>query len=72
VVRRAKLQGIRLHDLRHSFAAVGAGTGFGLPIIGKLLGHRDLETTARYAHLDAEPLRVAVDRIADHMASAIG
>jgi integrase len=72
VVRRARLEGVRLHDLRHSFAAVGAGSGFGLPIIGKLLGHRDLETTARYAHLDAEPLRVAVDRIADHMASAIG
>jgi len=44
----------------------------GLPIIGKLLGHRDVETTARYAHVDAEPLRVAANLIADQLAAALG
>ena len=72
VSARAGLEGLRLHDLRHSFAAVGAGSGLGLPIIGKLLGHRNPETTARYAHVDAEPLRIAANRIADQLAAAIG
>ena len=39
VSRRAKLDGVRLHDLRHTYASVGAGGGLGLPVIGKLLGH---------------------------------
>ena len=53
----------RLHDFRHSFASVGVGGGMGLPIIGKLLGHSQAATTHRYAHLDADPLRRAVDTI---------
>ena len=72
VTKRAGLDGVRLHDLRHSFAAVGAGSGLGLPVIGKLLGHRNVETTARYAHVDANPLRVAANRIADQLADAMG
>jgi integrase len=39
VTKRAGLEGVRIHDLRHSFASLGAGSGLGLPIIGKLLGH---------------------------------
>jgi len=69
--RAADLQGLRLHDLRHSFASVGAGSGLGLPIIGKLLGHGDVKTTARYAHLDADPLRRANDLIGHAIASAM-
>ncbi len=56
-------QAFRLHDCRHSFASTGVGSGMGLPIIGKLLGHSQPATTARYAHLDADPLRRAVDTI---------
>ena len=64
VVRRhAGLEGIRLHDLRHNFAAFGAGGGLGLPIIGKLLGHSQPQTTARYAHLDSDPWRRAANTI---------
>ena len=63
IIRAAGLEGLRIHDLRHSFASVGAGTSLGLPIIGKLLGHSQPTTTARYAHLDADPLRRAADRI---------
>jgi integrase len=63
VTRAAGLEGVRLHDLRHSFASFGAGASLGLPIIGKLLGHSQPATTARYAHLDADPMRRAVESI---------
>jgi integrase len=63
ITKAAGLDGLRLHDLRHSFASLGAGGGLGLPIVGKLLGHSQPSTTAKYAHLDADPLRRAVDSI---------
>ncbi len=71
VRRVAGLDGVRLHDLRHSFASVGAGASMGLPIIGKLLGHSQPQTTARYAHLDADPLRRAVDTIGATITAAM-
>ena len=64
ITRQAGLEGLRIHDLRHSFASFGAGGGMGLPIVGKLLGHANATTTARYAHLDADPLRRASNAIA--------
>jgi integrase len=72
VSKRAGLDGVRLHDLRHTHASVGAGAGLGLPIIGKLLGHSQASTTQRYAHLDADPLRRASEQIASHIAAAMG
>ncbi len=72
LVAYAKLEGVRIHDLRHTHASVGAGAGLGLPIIGKLLGHRHAETTARYAHLDADPLRKASNQIAETILAAMG
>lgn len=53
----------RLHDLRHSFASVPAAEGSSLPIIGALLGHTQPQTTARYAHLAADPLKEAAARV---------
>ena len=72
VATRADLEGVRLHDLRHTHASIGAGAGLGLPIIGKLLGHTQPSTTARYAHLDADPLRSASEAIAVRIAAAMG
>jgi integrase len=67
----AGLKGVRLHDLRHSFASVGAAGGLSLPIIGALLGHKDATTTARYAHLSADPLRAANDVVGAKIAAAM-
>ncbi|WP_022729412.1 tyrosine-type recombinase/integrase [Fodinicurvata sediminis] len=63
---------LRLHDLRHSFASVGAGAGLSLPIIGKLLGHQQVATTARYAHLAADPVQQAADLIGNRLSDAMG
>jgi integrase len=71
VSRAAGLEGVRIHDLRHSFASFGAGASLGLPIIGRLLGHSQPSTTARYAHLDADPMRRAVDTIGETIAAAM-
>jgi integrase len=72
VTQEAGLTGLRVHDLRHNFAAFGAGGGMGLPIIGKLLGHTQASTTQRYAHLDADPLRRAADAIGHSLIAAMG
>ncbi len=71
VTRRAGLEGVRIHDLRHSFASIGAGSGVGLPILAGLLGHAQVQTTQRYAHLAASPLRQAADVIADAISEAM-
>ncbi len=72
VTRAAGLEGLRLHDLRHSFASIGAGGGLGLPVIGKLLGHSQAATTHRYAHLDSDPMRRAVETIGATISAAMG
>jgi integrase len=71
VTKAASLPGLRIHDLRHSFASIGAGAGLGLPIVGKLLGHTQAATTQRYAHLDADPIRRAADAIGVTIAAAL-
>lgn len=67
----AKIQGVRLHDLRHSYASVGAAGGLSLPVIGALLGHSQPSTTARYAHLAASPLHDAADQIGARILAAL-
>jgi integrase len=59
----AKLPGVRLHDIRHTYATILASSGLSLPVIGKLLGHTTPVTTARYAHLTDDPLRQATERV---------
>ena len=63
ICKAAQLTGVRVHDLRHSYASWLASAGFSLPLIGALLGHSQPSTTARYAHLLDSPLRVATDRV---------
>lgn len=72
VVRReARLEDVRIHDLRHSFASVLVSKGSTLPVIGALLGHTNVATTARYAHLSDDPLRSAAEVAADFIAKAL-
>jgi len=71
ICKAAGLEGLRIHDLRHSFASVGAGASMGLPIIGKLLGHSQATTTQRYAHLGDTPARAAVETIGAAISAAM-
>lgn len=71
VCRAAGLEGVRLHDLRHSFASFGAGASLGLPIIGRLLGHTQSSTTQKYAHLADDPVKRAAETIGATIAAAM-
>lgn len=68
----AGLGDVRIHDLRHSFASVAAAAGGSLPLIGKLLGHTQAQTTARYAHLADDPVRALNSDVGDRIAAALG
>ena len=68
---KADLEDVRLHDLRHSFASVGAGSGQTLLVIGALLGHTQSATTQRYAHLSDDPIRAASEAIGSRIAAAM-
>ncbi len=67
----AKLDDVRLHDLRHSFASVAASGGQSLIVIGKMLGHSQPATTARYAHLADDPVKAAADAVGEHISAAM-
>lgn len=67
----AKLDDVRLHDLRHSFASVAASGGQSLVLIGKMLGHSQPATTARYAHLADDPVKAASDAVGRDIAAAM-
>jgi integrase len=69
--KAAGLDTLRQHDLRHGFASVGAGLGLGLPIIGKLLGHKNHATTQRYAHVASDPATQAAAVISEQIAKAV-
>ena len=60
------------HCLRHSFASRALALGETLPVIGKLLGHTQVQTTARYAHLADDPVKSAANRIASRIADMAG
>jgi integrase len=71
VTKHADLKDVTLHTLRHTNASVGVGAGIGLPLVGSLLGHRNSKTTARYAHVAAEPVRRAAETIGSTIAAAL-
>ena len=64
IQRSANLPDVRIHDLRHTFASLLVSGGASLEMIGKLLGHSQMQTTQRYAHLMDSPLRAGVDAVA--------
>ena len=68
----ASLEDVRIHDLRHSFAAIAASNGASLPLIGQLLGHTQPQTTKRYAHLAAKPVRDVNDKVGATLGNLLG
>ncbi|SMH43445.1 tyrosine-type recombinase/integrase [Azospirillum agricola] len=70
--KAAGIEEARIHDLRHTFASGGLLVGEGLPMIGKLLGHTQIQTTARYAHLADDPIKAVATRISSQLAAALG
>lgn len=63
----AEIEGLRIHDLRHSFASYALSAGHTLGVVGQLLGHRSTQTTSRYAHLITETAQAAVARVSDDL-----
>jgi integrase len=64
ICKAADITGLRMHDLRHSFASQLASGGASLPLIGAMLGHSNPSTTARYTHLFVDPQRAAAEKVA--------
>ncbi len=67
----AELEGVRIHDLRHTAASIGVAQGLSLPIIGRLLGHSQPQTTSRYAHVDTDPALIAANAIGKAIGEAM-
>jgi integrase len=70
VTKAADLKGVRIHDLRHSFASVVVSAGASLPLVGALLGHKSIASTQRYAHLFADAQRAASEAAGAFITSA--
>jgi len=63
----ARLESLRIHDLRHVFASTAVSAGDSLYIVGRILGHRQPATTQRCAHLDVAPVQAVVNRTAKRL-----
>jgi len=70
ITKAASIEGLRIHDLRHSYASQLVSGGASLPLIGALLGHSNPITTSRYAHLFNDPLRKAAEQVGAVIAAA--
>jgi len=70
ICNAAGIEGLRVHDLRHSYASQLVSGGASLPLIGALLGHSNPNTTARYAHLMRDPLKEATEKVGAVIAAA--
>ena len=70
--KAALISDVRIHDLRHSYASAAVTNGLTLPVIGKLLGHKKTQTTARYAHLADDPARAAAALTGGKISESLG
>ncbi len=69
--KRAGIEDVRIHDLRHTFASLAARQGGSLPRIGALLGHSQMQTTQRYAHLIVDDVRQLAETVGDELADMV-
>jgi integrase len=72
ILQRAGVEGVRVHDLRHTLASWLVAQGFNLPLIGRALNHTQAATTQRYAHLALDPVRAALEQTASLMTRSQG
>jgi len=63
ILKKAGIEDLRLHDLRHNFESVSASLNLSLPLIAKMLGHTQTVTTERYAHLADNPVQSAAEEV---------
>ena len=68
---RAGLPGVRIHDLRHTYASNAVSGGMPIQMVGKLLGHSQIQTTMRYAHLADDPVNRAAEENANRLSDAL-
>ncbi len=68
---RAGLDSVRIHDLRHTYASNAVSAGMPIQMVGRLLGHTQLQTTMRYAHLADDPVRQAAEENAERLARSV-
>ena len=69
---RAGLDDVRIHDLRHTYASNAVSSGMPIQMVGRLLGHTQLQTTMRYAHLADDPVKRAAEENADRLNALVG
>lgn len=67
----AGLADVRIHDLRHTYASNAVKAGLSLPMVGKLLGHTQMQTTMRYAHWEDAPVNAAAANVSDAISAAL-
>ena len=69
---RAELGDVRLHDLRHTYASVAVMNGIDPFMLKEILGHKNLSTTLRYAHLSDDAVQKAANQISNRLAMTLG
>ena len=68
----AGLDDVRIHDLRHTYASVAIASGLDIVMVGKLLGHTQIQTTMRYTHLADDPVKEAASLVASQIGERVG
>ena len=72
VRRKARIEDVRLHDLRHTHASHAVMNGVPVPVVSRLLGHSNVRMTLRYAHLGDREIEAAAERIGESIAAIMG
>jgi integrase len=68
---RAGLDDVRIHDLRHTYASNAVSSGMPIQMVGRLLGHTQIQTTMRYAHLADDPVKRAAEENAERLSALV-